>query len=218
MSTFSDPSAARIAKAIGRDDDARVRELVAAGANLYATGDSGVGLLGWALIRSRKRPFVTLLDAGAAIEHFDDHGDSVLHYAAIVADHWFLKILLTRHADANLVNPRTGRTPLMDAVSHRRNEQVRLLLAAGADPDVVDQGGEAPLHVAAEMDDYGSVLDLLYAGADPEVRNGQGATFQRYLAMTSSGLLAQPERRCRAELVGWLRDHGIAVDAGLLAQ
>ncbi|WP_280453776.1 ankyrin repeat domain-containing protein [Nocardia brasiliensis] len=216
MIAFTDPAATRLAAAIARDDDRLLRQLLAAGADLDATGTDGIGLLGWAVVRLRRRPFSTLLDAGADIGYADNHGDSVMHYAAIAPDHWYLDVLLNRqHIEPDLGNSRTGRTPLMDAILHQRHAQIELLLAAGADPNNRDHGGELPLHLAAEIDDYPSILALLRAGANPDLRNHQGATFQRYLAMTPSSLFTTQARDAREELVTWLDDHNITVDKGL---
>ena len=69
------------------------------------------------------------------------------------------------------------------------------------------------MHVAAKINASARVLALLEAGAPPEARNRQGATFQRYLFRTSERILSDEARRGRAEVVDWLRRHDIAVDA-----
>jgi len=55
-------------------------------------------------------------------------------------------------------------------------EGVARLLAAGASPNVVDDFGDAPLHIAARRCDRVLVELLLKHGADPNARNGSGAT------------------------------------------
>jgi ankyrin repeat protein len=58
----------------------------------------------------------------------------------------------------------------------KATELVRMLLAAGADPNGRQQGGFVPLHAAA-LNGNGPLVDLLLAhGADPELRNDEGAT------------------------------------------
>ncbi|MFE9580537.1 ankyrin repeat domain-containing protein [Nocardia sp. NPDC006044] len=215
MTVFSDPSAARVAAAVAWNDAAEVRRLIAYGSDANATGTDGISLLQWALANLSKDAFTALLDNGATTRHTDQDGRSVLHYAAMAEDIWYLHALLTNDVDVDLVNPLTGNTPLMDAVLHGRREQRQLLLAAGADADIADNIGDTPLHLAGEIDDYDSIFDLLRAGADPTRKNRQQATFQRYLAMTPSRLLAADARRDREQLRTWLRDHGLPVDEDL---
>ena len=56
-------------------------------------------------------------------------------------------LLLDRGADAKR-RDRVGRSPLYDAVTHGREETVRVLLEAGADPNLAP-AGEALLDVAS---------------------------------------------------------------------
>ena len=51
-----------------------------------------------------------------------------------------------------------------------------MLLASGADPDIVYASGDAPLHVAVAKGLVGTVRALLKADANPSVRDGQGQT------------------------------------------
>jgi ankyrin repeat protein len=51
---------------------------------------------------------------------------------------------------------------------------VRILLDAGANPDVRQSAGWTPLHAAAMNGDLASVELLLAAGADPTATNDEG--------------------------------------------
>ena len=56
------------------------------------------------------------------------------------------------------------------------------------------------------------MLKLLQAGADPNAKNAQGVTFQRYLFMTRDAMLNAQTRRERDAIRDWLRDHHIAIE------
>ncbi|MFB8281113.1 ankyrin repeat domain-containing protein [Nocardia colli] len=209
---FPDPVAGQIAAAIARREHSRVCQLLTGGADSDAVGADGISLLEWAIVNSSIGSVRALIDAGADLAHADEAGDAALHYAAIADDHRCLGLLLAQDLDVDVPNPRTGHTPLMDAVLYRRHPQVSMLLAAGADPDAVDRAGDTPLHMAGEIDDYESVLDLLEAGADPRRKNRQGATFQHYIFMTPAALLTTAARSELDQVIAWLDGHDIPVE------
>ena len=60
-------------------------------------------------------------------------------------------------------------TPLQSAVAGSHLEVTRLLLEAGASPNVREQGGYTPLHTAAHNGDVEIVRNLLFGGANSEV-------------------------------------------------
>src|SRR5690606_17367180 len=63
--TFSDPVAAHLAQAAKSGDAARIRELVAGGANPNAHGNNGTTMLEWAMLQQSRAGFEALLAAGA---------------------------------------------------------------------------------------------------------------------------------------------------------
>ena len=62
------------------------------------------------------------------------------------------------------------------AAAHGQAALVRSLLAAGADPNAVDDNGATPLHWAAVQGHYAVARLLLEAGANPNAENNKGAT------------------------------------------
>lgn len=174
---FSDLVAAQVAVAAAADDAARVDTLIKSGANPNAIGDKGVSLLQWTMLNQNKPGFEALLAAGADPTHTDDSGDTVMHYAAKANDPTYLDVLLAHGVDPNVPNAVTGATPMMLAMMGERTVQLHKLLAARANPNLVNLSGDTSLHVAAEINDNQFVLDLLEAHADPAVLNKQSATF-----------------------------------------
>ena len=63
---------------------------------------------------------------------------------------------------------------LVDAVRRGDVQEVARLLAAGADPNVKDPDGDAPLHITAEQSRADLVELLLRHGADPNAKKRKG--------------------------------------------
>lgn len=101
-------------------------------------------------------------------------GWSVVHAAARYPE--VLADVLARGGNAGLVT-RQGWTPLWLAAQPPVDGSVRLLLAAGADPNASDRKwGNAPLHYAVLYAYDESVEMLLEHGADPRLMNRLGQT------------------------------------------
>jgi hypothetical protein len=209
---FTDPKAAEVAEAAAEGDGSQVRKLIKAGVDPNARGDLGVNLLQWAVLHKSKDGLEALLEAGADPARADDSGETVLHYAAKANEAIYLEILLAKRADPNTPNTVTGVTPLMTALFGQREEQFRMLLAAGAKPDNADRQGNTALHVAAKIYATKRVLDLLKAGANPSAKNKQGVTFQRYLSMMPENLMAENARREREAIVDWLLKNNVPLE------
>lgn len=125
-------------------------------------------------------------------------------------DAHYLRALLARGAALDIRNAITGATPLAAAVLAEREEQLRLLLAAGADATLGDRLGDTPLHLAAKINASRLVLMLLQAGADAKARNQQGMTFQFYFAQTPVHLQSEELQASYHELAGWQKGQRLA--------
>lgn len=213
QSTFTDPSAAALAEAAKAGDELRIRKLVADGANPNAQGARGLPLLNWAMLNQSRRGFEALLAAGADPARGDDGGTTAVHLAAQADAPYWLETLLARGASPDTPNTITQATPLMAALMSERQANADRLLAAGAKPDRADRQGDTALHVAAQINDAAYVLTLLEAGANPNLRNAQGVTFQRYLFMTRDAMLAADVRQKREAVKRWLQEHGVPLES-----
>jgi len=67
--------------------------------------------------------------------------------------------------------PMLGVTPLQSAVAGGHLEITRLLLEAGASPNVRERSGDTPLHAAAQNGDVEIVRSLIFGGANVETIN-----------------------------------------------
>jgi uncharacterized protein len=201
---FPDSMAAALAEAAAKGDTSRIRRLVAAGADPNSQGRDGVSVSQWALINQSPKGLAGLLENGADPSRAESSGETVVHYAAKTNVPVYLDILLKHRADPNTRNGVTRATPLVPALMANREENFRMLLAAGADPNAADRMGDTPLHVAAKINAFARVLDLLKAGADPRAKNGRGTTFQPYLDRTPTNILNDEARRQKQEIAAWL--------------
>lgn len=210
--TFTDPATALLADAVKAGDAARMKELIAGGANPNAQGEKGITLLQWAMLNHSRDGFDALLAAGADPARGNDEGMTAVHLAAMADTHRYLRALLDKGASPDTPNTVTGATPLMSALMAERADNADLLLKAGAKVGAADRQGNTALHLAAKINETGRVLQLLEAGADPNAKNAQGVTFQRYLFMTPEASLNQKTKREREQVRGWLQQHNIPVE------
>jgi ankyrin repeat protein len=86
-----------------------------------------------------------------------------------------LLLPLTREVNAQATNPQKV-AALHAATAQRQAGMVEKLLAAGADPNLVQAGGFTPLHAAAANGDATNVDLLRKAGADVSATNDTGET------------------------------------------
>jgi ankyrin repeat protein len=120
----------------------------------------------------------TWLDSsGDLIEHRAADGFTPLHLAAYFSHPPVVRLLIERGAgvDAEADNPSRVR-PVHSAVAARSAEIVRILLEAGADPNVQQHGGWTALHAAAQHGDGALVRILLDHGADAGLQSDDGRT------------------------------------------
>lgn len=207
---FPDPSLEKMARAIADGDRAQILAL-APHTNLSGHGDKNVTLLEWAIYSRSTEALAALLDAGADPTEPGIDGDTVVHMAATVNDPKYLKVLIDHKAPIDLPNP-SGRTPLFDAVLHKRDEQATMLIAAGADIHHRDNMGNSLLHQAATGSNGPMALRLLELGVDPTLLNAQKSTFQPYFFMTPEKLLNAPGKESRAAVRTWLSTHNIPIE------
>ncbi len=109
-------------------------------------------------------------------------------------------LLLRRGAAVNSWDERRTSTPLLTAVAMNHVEAVRILLTAGADPNVRDNEGDSPLRVCADKGYVEMARLLLLCGGTKTIDEWGGER-----AMTALGLAA---RGLHVEMVKLLLAHG----------
>jgi uncharacterized protein len=197
--------------AIRSDDASAVRQALAAGLDVNAVAEGGRPLLQWAFHDQSRGVFEALLKAGADPSRVDADGFSAVHLAAMHESTWWLQTLLAHGANPDVPNGKSGDRPIMDAVKSHRDDNINLLIRAGANLNAPGAGQLTALHVAAMTKRARYSLQFLRAGADPLAKNDNGRTFQAYQWMGREDLLSPEVRRDREAIRQWLREHRIAV-------
>src|ERR671915_575158 len=116
-----------------------------------------------------------LSDEPSLVNAYSGDGFTALHFAAFFGRHEAAALLIERGAEVDALGRgwMTG-TAMHSATSRLQSDAVRILLEAGANPNVRQSGGWTPLHAAAMNGDLASVELLLAAGADPAATNDEG--------------------------------------------
>ena len=99
---------------------------------------------------------------------------------------------MKRGIDANTVNKETGRPIIFECQS---GEAQNLLLENGADPNIKNNMGRTPLHLACEKQDIEQAKLLLKHGADPLVLDNKGNTPHEHGTKTVPSDIAEQERQ-----------------------
>lgn len=202
------------AAAAGRTD--KLDKLLAHGANVNAQGVDGMTALLWAMSRRSKKGAAWLLEHGAdpnVVLTLD--GSSAISLAAMQEDPWYLKEVLAHGANINIRNPLNGRTPLVAAMYGGLNDNVRLLISAGADMNTFDRLGLTPLIEAAANQKYELVYDMLLAGADPttKIAHWDGQTLLSVIRRSRVPPGAPPYQ-WQLKVVELLKKKGLDVEQG----
>ena len=129
--------------------------------------------------------FHEMIEKGADINVKNGLGQNLLQRAVEKQDLGLINILLERHARVNdLVGE--GKTILNIAVASNNLKLVRLILENGADPNLPDEKGLTPLHVAFNLADSSANASfdmeslLLLFKSDINLRDNQGRTPLHY--------------------------------------
>lgn len=119
-------------------------------------------------------------DAGLDINSWTEDGVPVLCAAARCDKVEYVKWLLKRNADVNIISKDRGYSPVMDAVWKKNLEMVKLFIKAGADLSIMSSDGQPILVLAVGNGDAKIVEVLLKAGADPDIPDGMGMSARSY--------------------------------------
>jgi len=188
-------------EAIEAGDDARVKTVLDADPALASSRDaSGVSALMRAFYRFDKPLIETVRGRVDALDIFEaaafgevdrltqllgaepslvtlysGDGFTALHFAAFFGRYEAAALLIERGAEVDAFGRgwMTG-TAMHSAASRLQSDVVRILLEAGANPDVRQSAGWTPLHAAAMNGDLTSVELLLASGADATATNDEG--------------------------------------------
>jgi ankyrin repeat protein len=114
-------------------------------------------------------------DEPSLVSSYSGDGFTALHFAAFFGRYEAAALLIERGAEVDAFGRgwMTG-TAMHSAVSRLQSDVVRILLEAGANPNVRQSAGWTPLHAAAMNGDLASIELLLASGADATATNEEG--------------------------------------------
>ena len=156
-----------------KGDVAKIRALLAAGANPNAVDEKGRTALMGAAYKGNAEIAKALLDAGANPNAAKNNKDTALMYAAGGEYSEVAKMLLDAGANPNAVNDEGG-TALVWAVEQGYSEIAKMLLDAGANPSAAQNDGWTALMWVAH-EGYSEIAKMLLdAGANPDAVRDDG--------------------------------------------
>ena len=172
-------------------DPAKVRLLLDHGADVNVAARSGRTALIIAAFANPSAPVVRmLLDKGANVAVMDARKVTPLNAATYANDTATIRLLLDASADIHTADTFIGLNPLINAAGNRNLDAVKLLLARGADVNVVSKtkdlpriqtgivefGGWTPLLMAVPFGPPEMVQTLIDAGAKVNVQDYRSFT------------------------------------------
>ena len=212
---FANSTLAPLASAVSSGDVAEIKRQLA-NVDPDTPGEDGSTLLVAAIGAENLAATQALLDGGADPNRPGRGGETPVHAAAFVADPAILRAVLAHGGDPDIRNPVTGATPMSRALLGPYPDNVRVLLDAGADPQLGDNNADTPLHVAARTNSGRSILMLLEAGASATATNSGGASFQAYyFSFPPRNALNDRAVDERRQVVAWLKAHHVPLEANV---
>ena len=179
---FIESKEVAMATAAESNNASKIRELKAAGVDVNARGRGNLTPLYLAATSHSMKAYVCLLELGSDPNvQFQETGASALAIAAAMSDSSFLSQALAHGGKPNQVNPTTGLTPIWRSMDEMLPDNVKILVAAGADVNFANSNGVTPLMFSAGANRYDIDLILLDAGADPRRRNIWGNSLLWYI-------------------------------------
>jgi ankyrin repeat protein len=148
-----------------------------------------------------------VLAAGVASAQSIGAGDQPIHDAARIGSGKEVSAILKSQPAARDARTPQGSTPLHLAATNPDLSAIKVLLAAGADPNARDAEGATPLHMAAYTQNAKHAQLLLEAGADPMAKTNAGrdptSMARKAMANEAAGVISlwilkgcQPGRPC----------------------
>ena len=183
-----------LVEAAARGDLARLKRLVAGGAEVDAPRQGGITALFAAAEAGHREAVAFLLARGADPNAVARGGETPSLAAARGGFLEILTLLVAAKADVGAAT-REGRTALHAAAALGHDGCVKLLLEAGASPVAVDQRGDTPLHRTAAYGHIATADLLLKMGANLRARNGGGEAAEQIARAFHQGGMADHLQR-----------------------
>ncbi|MBW2701653.1 MAG: ankyrin repeat domain-containing protein [Deltaproteobacteria bacterium] len=173
----ANPSAALLISTIEKGDRAKVRHLLALGADPAEHGPDGrTGLhaffspKNWSIDPDLLKD---LLEAGCNLNARDAGGATPLHLAVRRGHLGLIKTLLLSGA-STAVQDKEGRTLLHSALEHNQDKVLQYFLEHNLSANLANAEGRTPLHLARDQNNPDNAFLLVAFGADPRKPDAYG--------------------------------------------
>ena len=211
---FSNPQLRQLAVAAQKGRVKKIDALIAAGVNVNGKGKYGITPLFSAVQVGNKKGFDALLNHGADPNVIGTDGYTLMNQIACCSPvPYFMEMALKHGANPNLVEPATGKTPLIAAVTVTGKVNIPPLIKAGANLNY-----ETPVEKTTAMMDavldgqFDVVYELLEAGADYGLRDyrgkgNRGWNLENYIKFSFRANVSPEQRQSRNRVIEFLKQH-----------
>jgi ankyrin repeat protein len=159
--------------AIENKDSAAIAKLLTAKADVNATTEDKVSVLGVAVQHCDEATVDKLLSAGARVTGLMLDGEEMIPWAVRHDRQHFIQKVIKSAEDAR-AKDRVGNSLLHIAMSNGQRKLAEILIDRGADPATLSAAGETTVHHAIEQNWLDLLPQLTSRGADPDARNAKG--------------------------------------------
>ena len=209
-------------KAVQKEDIATIEQIVAdKKLNLnYADAAHGVSLLNWCIFSKRLKAFEELLILGANPNWQDPKGEfapPITEAAKLPETDKYLKVCLKYRGDPNCISKKIkgteNQTPLYGSFYSDRMENIKILIANGANVNLAPEGYWTPLAELLVQDKIVMAKFLIDQGADYikmnfKTESGNDLNILDLLRMNKFNLNSE-EYKIKMEIVEFLKKKGL---------
>ena len=161
---FPAPKTAALARAACEGPVSKIDALVKAGADVNGRGEKNITPLIWAMTCHNYKGIEALLAHGANPNQPMEYGETPVWLAAGGSDPKLLPILLAHGGNPNILADSASETALMNAIVNDRDENVRLLIAHGADVNYHEGPTDTAAYATLTHERYDYLVYLLKHG------------------------------------------------------
>jgi len=204
---FSNPQLRQLAVAAQHGNIKKIDTLIAKGVNVNGKGKYGITPLFSTLQVGNEKGFEALLNHGADPNVIGTDGYTLMNQIACCSPvPYFMEQALKHGANPNLVEPHTGKTPLLAAaVTFTGKVNIPPLIKAGANLNYQNPYDKTTAMMEALQ--YNVVYELLKAGANYRLKNTDGKTLQDYIKFFYNDAHGSEQRHWRDKVVEFLKQH-----------